>query len=272
MIKCVHFLNLTIIANSFGLNVCWYIKKPTPSLTAYYGSARNYLGFETMNRIFGYGNNKTHEQLMLDSSKAMEQAQQGLTSRVSQLDTQISQLNFQLSNLQKKISNTKSSMGQKPLRQQALKLLNKRKQLESMRDQLDSQSWSMTQAQMTTDNLKNTMVTVNALKQTNKALKQQYSKINIDKIQDMQDEMLDLIEQGEELQEVLAMQNQDIDELSESELDAELEALGENDLMGEFDLATGEATEDLPSYLNNAMPKFVEDEPVENQPNLETAT
>ncbi|BAO37784.1 hypothetical protein C6P41_003645 [Kluyveromyces marxianus] len=224
-----------------------------------------------MNRIFGYGNRKTHEQMMLDSSKAIDQAQSGLAGRVSQLDTQISQLNFQLSTLQKKISNTKSTMGQKPLRQRALKLLNKRKQLEAMRDQLDSQSWSMSQVQMTTDNLKNTMVTVNALKQTNQALKQQYSKINIDKIQDMQDEMMDLIEQGDELQEVLAMQNQDIDDISESELDAELEALGEEDLMEDLDLNDAEANGELPSYLNNAMPQFVDDEPIEDKPALETA-
>ncbi|KAG0675515.1 hypothetical protein C6P43_004842 [Kluyveromyces marxianus] len=208
---------------------------------------------------------------MLDSSKAIDQAQSGLAGRVSQLDTQISQLNFQLSTLQKKISNTKSTMGQKPLRQRALKLLNKRKQLEAMRDQLDSQSWSMSQVQMTTDNLKNTMVTVNALKQTNQALKQQYSKINIDKIQDMQDEMMDLIEQGDELQEVLAMQNQDIDDISESELDAELEALGEEDLMEDLDLNDAEANGELPSYLNNAMPQFVDDEPIEDKPALETA-
>lgn len=224
-----------------------------------------------MNRIFGYGNRKTHEQMMLDSSKAIDQAQSGLAGRVSQLDTQISQLNFQLSTLQKKISNTKSTMGQKPLRQRALKLLNKRKQLEAMRDQLDSQSWSMSQVQMTTDNLKNTMVTVNALKQTNQALKQQYSKINIDKIKDMQDEMMDLIEQGDELQEVLAMQNQDIDDISESELDAELEALGEEDLMEDLDLNDAEANGELPSYLNNAMPQFVDDEPIEDKPALETA-
>lgn len=224
-----------------------------------------------MNRIFGYGNRKTHEQMMLDSSKAIDQAQSGLAGRVSQLDTQISQLNFQLSTLQKKISNTKSTMGQKPLRQRALKLLNKRKQLEAMRDQLDSQSWSMSQVQMTTDNLKNTMVTVNALKQTNQALKQQYSKINIDKIQDMQDEMMDLIEQGDELQEVLAMQNQDIDDISESELDAELEALGEENLMEDLDLNDAEANGELPSYLNNAMPQFVDDEPIEDKPALETA-
>ena len=97
-----------------------------------------------MNRLFGYGNKKSHDQLLQESNQAMNQAQQGLQSRVSQLDTQISQLNFQLQTIQRKISSSKSSLGQRPLRQQALKLLNKRKQLQGMRDSLDSQSWSMT--------------------------------------------------------------------------------------------------------------------------------
>lgn len=225
-----------------------------------------------MNRIFGYGNKKTHDQLLQESGRAMDQAQQGLQERVSQLDTQISQLNFQLQSLQKKISSSRSSAGQRPLRQQALKLLNKRKKLEQMRDSLDSQSWSMSQAQMTSDNLKNTMITVNALKQTNKALKSQYGKINIDKLQDMQDEMMDLIEQGDELQEILAMNtmNGDIEDVDESELDAELDALADEELAipGLEDSGV-----DIPSYLSGTVPEFIDEVPQEENANkaLESA-
>ncbi|QLG75002.1 hypothetical protein HG535_0H03290 [Zygotorulaspora mrakii] len=219
-----------------------------------------------MNRVFGYGNKKTHDQLLQESGRAMDQAQQGLQERVSQLDTQISQLNFQLQSLQKKISSARSSAGQRPLRQQALKLLNKRKKLEQMRDSLDSQSWSMSQAQMTSDNLKNTMITVNALKQTNKALKSQYGKINIDKLQDMQDEMMDLIEQGDELQEILSANtlNGDIEDIDESELDAELDALGEEDLTVP---GIEESGIDMPSYLSGAVPQFIDEEPQEETTN-----
>ncbi|SCU94228.1 LAME_0F06634g1_1 [Lachancea meyersii CBS 8951] len=229
-----------------------------------------------MNRIFGYGGRKTHDQLLQDSNKAMNDAQQSMQERISGLDTQISQLNAQLQAIQRKIAETSSAGGQKPLRQRALKLLNKRKQLESMRDSLDAQSWSMNQAQMTSDNLKNTMVTVNALKQTNKALKAQYGKINVEKLQDMQDEMLDLVEQGEELQQVLAMGSgaQDIDDISETELDAELEALGD-DIMLQGDMAgfESEAAGEIPAYLSGTIPHFVDEEPAKELPGkLETAT
>lgn len=204
---------------------------------------------------------KSHNQLLQESNQSMNQAQQSLSNRISQLDTQIAQLNFQLQNIQKNLQ--RSNNKQPSLRKQALKILNKRKQLENMKDSLDSQSWSMTQAQLTNDNLQNTMITINALKQTNNAMKAQYGKINIDKLQDMQDEMLDLIEQGDELQEVLAMNNNsgELDDISDAELDAELDALAQED----FTLPTSENSlgNDMPSYLlgANAPPAFIDEEP-----------
>ena len=94
-------------------------------------------------------------------------------------------------------------------------------------------------------------------------MKAQYGKINIDKLQDMQDEMLDLIEQGDELQEVLAMNNNsgELDDISDAELDAELDALAQED----FTLPTSENSlgNDMPSYLlgANAPPAFIDEEP-----------
>ena len=222
-----------------------------------------------MNRIFGYGNKKTHEQLMKESNQAMTQAQQGLQSKISQLDTQISQINMQLQTIQKRLSNIKSSSGQKPLRSQALKLLNKRKKLEQMRESLDNQDWSMTQSKMMSDTLANTMVSVNALKQSNAALKAQYGKIDIDKLEDMQDEMVDLIEKGEELQNALNMNSNslEIDDIDDTELDAELDALAEDNLMNFNDnelndlLETNGTNTGIPSYLSNAIPQFIDEEP-----------
>ena len=98
-----------------------------------------------------------------------------------------------------------------------------------MRESLDNQDWSMQQAQMMSDTLQNTMLSVNALTQSNKALRAQYGKINVEKLEDMQDEMAELLEKGEELQSALHLNADfaDVDDISESELDAELEALAE---------------------------------------------
>ena len=45
------------------------------------------------------------------------------------------------------------------------------------------QSFNMEQTSFATENLKNTVTTVNAMKQANKQLKKQYKKVNIDKIE-----------------------------------------------------------------------------------------
>ncbi|KAF8244221.1 hypothetical protein K440DRAFT_610485 [Wilcoxina mikolae CBS 423.85] len=48
------------------------------------------------------------------------------------------------------------------------------------------------------------MVTVDAMKTTNKELKKQYGKVNIDKIEQMQDEMADLMDIGNDIQESIS--------------------------------------------------------------------
>ena len=80
---------------------------------------------------------------------------------------------------------------------------------------------------MMQDNLKNVMTTVDAMKTTNKALKSQYGKIDIDKIERMQDEMQDLMEVGNEINESISRAYDVPEDVDEAELDAELEALGE---------------------------------------------
>ncbi|KAL9008586.1 MAG: hypothetical protein Q9173_006303, partial [Seirophora scorigena] len=84
--------------------------------------------------------------------------------------------------------------GKSALRAKALKVLQRRKQLEGQRDSLSQQSWNMTQASMMTDNLANTMATVDAMKGASKSLRKQYGKIDVDKIERLQDEMAELME------------------------------------------------------------------------------
>ena len=54
---------------------------------------------------------------------------------------------------------------------------------ESQLAQLTQQTFNMESAALATENLRNTMATVDAMKQTQKELKKQYGKIDIDKIE-----------------------------------------------------------------------------------------
>lgn len=152
--------------------------------------------------------------------------------------------------------------GKSALRQKALKVLQRRKQYEAQRDQLSQQSWNMEQAGMMQDNLKNVMTTVDAMKTTTKTLKKQYGKIDIDQIERMQDEMADLMEVGNEIQESISRAYDIPEDVDEAELDAELEALGDEVM---FENQVGE--EAVPSFLQDevAPPTFVDAPPEENK-------
>lgn len=209
-----------------------------------------------MNRLFG-SKSTVPKPTLNDAINSIDE-------RTGSLDVKLSKINSELLTYQQKISRMKDGPGKLALKQKALKLLRQRKQIEAQKDQLENQLWNMTQASMTTDNLKNTVITMDAMKSANKALKAQYGKINIDKIEQLQDEMLDLIDKLNELQESLLMSYDAPDEISELELDAELDALGEE---MDFELEMNESGLGVPSYLNDAegtknLPAFI-DEPEE---------
>lgn len=147
--------------------------------------------------------------------------------------------------------------GKNAIKQKAIKVLQQRKMYESQKDQLQQQSWNMEQAGMMQDNLKNTMATVDAMKTTQKELRKQYGKVNIDKIEKMQDEMADLMDMGNDIQESISRSYDVPEDVDEAELDAELEALGED---VEFDMGVGE---EMPSYLqeNSGVPSFIDEAP-----------
>ena len=154
--------------------------------------------------------------------------------------------------------------GKSALKQKCLKLLQRRKQYEAQRDQYEQQSWNLSQASMMTDNLKNTMATVDVMKQTNKDLKRQFGKMDVDKLERMQDEMADLIEQGNEIQEAMGRSYDVPEEVDEAELDAELEALGEEAEMegaGGLGMSMGIGSGQEPGFLVDEVPQFVDEPP-----------
>jgi charged multivesicular body protein 5 len=208
-----------------------------------------------MNRLFGSKSTVP--------KPSLNDAVKNIDERVGSLDVRLSKINAELSTYQQKISRMRDGPGKSALKQKALKLLRQRKQIEGQKDQLENQSWNMTQASMTTDNLQNTMITIDAMKTANKQLKQTYGKIDIDKIEALQEEMLDLIEKSNDLQESMSMSYDVPDEISESELDAELDALGEEI---DFENEMAESGVGMPSYLNEDLvaegnlPTFIDEQ------------
>ncbi|KFH40771.1 Charged multivesicular body protein-like protein [Hapsidospora chrysogenum ATCC 11550] len=180
-----------------------------------------------------------------------------IDTRVASIDTKLKALNGELSAYQEKLSKMREGPGKQAIKQKALKVLQKRKAYEAEKDKLESQVWNMEQAQSMQDNLKNVMTQVDAMKTTNKELRKQYGKIDIDKIERLQDEMADLMDVGNDIQESLARSYDIPDEVDESELDAELEALG---MEQELEQELGGGT--VPGFLQDeVVPEFVDEPP-----------
>ncbi len=81
------------------------------------------------------------------------------------------------------MSKMKEGPGKNAIKQRALRVLQQKKMYEGQRDQIMQQTFTMEQASLAQDNMKNTMVMVDAMKTTNQVLKQQYGKMDVHKIE-----------------------------------------------------------------------------------------
>ncbi|KAJ2722430.1 Vacuolar protein-sorting-associated protein 60 [Coemansia sp. Benny D115] len=194
-----------------------------------------------MNRIFGMSKGKAPKPTLDDAISSTD-------ARVTAVEAKIKKLDGELARFRDQLNKLREGPGKNTVKQRALRTLQQKKMYESQRDQLMQQSFNMESAVFATENIKNTMSTMQAMQDANKAMKKQYKNVNIDKIYDMQDEMADLLEQANEVQELMGRSYNLPEDVDEHDLEAELDALGD-DL--DFE-------EEVPSYLNDAMPTMPE--------------
>lgn len=84
------------------------------------------------------------------------------------------------SNFARRCSKT---LQQDAIQQRALRTLKQKRMYESQLAQLNQQVFNMESAALTTENMRNTMATFDAMQQANKEMKKQYGKFDIDKIE-----------------------------------------------------------------------------------------
>lgn len=220
-----------------------------------------------MNRLFGAKNNAPKPTLnsaianvcasIASEWRAPTDVPQ-VDGRIEAVDVKLAKLNGELTVYQQRLAKMRDGPGKNAIKQKALKVLQQRKMYEGQRDQLQQQSWNMEQAGMMQDNLKNTLTTVDAMKTTSKELRKQYGKVDIDKIERMQDELADLMDMGNDIQESISRSYDVPEEVDEAELDAELEALGEEVALE----GVGEG-QGLPSFMvdESGPPQFIDEPP-----------
>lgn len=208
-----------------------------------------------MRRLFGFSQSKPKPDL--------QQAIASTDARTDATQAKISRLDAELGRYRDQMKKMREGPGMSAVQQRAIRVLRQKRMYEAQMEQLIQQSFNMEQSIMATDNLRNTMATVDAMQQANKDLKRTYRNVNVDKIERIQDEMEDLLEQSGALQETLSRSYAMPDDIDEQELEAELEALEEEPL---------EQESEMPSYLQHttgafpAHPDYVDELPTESEP------
>eukprot|EP00158_Paraphelidium_tribonemae_P002080 Partr_v1_DN25106_c0_g1_i1_m76977 putative Charged multivesicular body protein len=205
-----------------------------------------------MNRFFGSAKPRAPKATLGDAIASTDNRVDGVEVKIKRLDAELVKYRDQMKKM-------REGPAKNAVKQKAMRVLQQKKMYEGQRDQMMQQSFNMEQTQFTTENLKNTITTVEAMKMGAKEMKQQYKKINIDKIDSLHDEMEDLMDQAGEIQEALGRTYGTPEYLDEADLEAELDALGDELMM----------EEDVPTYLDepaSSVPSYVDATPASTQP------
>lgn len=209
--------------------------------------------------------------LGLSQNKAKPDLQQAISSTESRADAtyaKISRLDAELGRYRDQMKRMREGPGKAAVQQRAMRVLKQKRMYESQIEQLTQQSFNMEQSMMTTENLRNTMATVDAMQQANKELRKTYGNLDVDKIERIQDDMEDLLEQSNALQETMSRSYALPDDIDETELEAELEALYVCSTTDPREEEPAEQEFEVPAYLQHAtaapaQPDFVDELPSE---------
>jgi charged multivesicular body protein 5 len=172
-----------------------------------------------MNRLFGKGGKK-------EPAPSISDCIANVDSRGESIDKKIARLDQDLGKYKEQMKKMREGPAKNAIKQKALRVLKQRKMYEGQRDNLMQQSFNMEQTNFATQMLKDTKTTVDAMKMGVKEMKREYKKVNIDDIENMQDELEDMLDQANDVQEALG-RSYGVPDVDESELEAELEALGD---------------------------------------------
>uniref|UniRef100_A0A8C9SRW3 Charged multivesicular body protein 5 n=1 Tax=Scleropages formosus TaxID=113540 RepID=A0A8C9SRW3_SCLFO len=195
-----------------------------------------------MNRIFGRGKAKGPPPNLSDCIGTVDARAESVDKKIARLDAELVKYRDQM-----------KKMRDGPSKVNCLTLRVCR--YEGQRDNLMQQSFNMEQANYTIQTLKDTKTTVDAMKVGAKEMKKAYKQVKIDQIEDLQDQLEDMMEDANEVQEALS-RSYGTPEIDEDDLEAELDALGDELLMDNDNSYLDEASapaipEGMPSERTN---------------------
>lgn len=186
-----------------------------------------------MNRIFGSGKPKAPPPNLTDCIGTVDSRTESTEKKIAKLDAELAKYKDQMKKM-------RDGPSKNMVKQKAMRVLKQKRMYEGQKDNLMQQSFNMEQANYTISTLKDTKTTVDAMKTGLKEMKKAYKHVDINKIENLQDDLEDMMEDANEIQETLG-RSYGTPDIDEADLEAELDALGDEFLM-----------DDDSSYLDEA--------------------
>jgi charged multivesicular body protein 5 len=172
-----------------------------------------------MNRLFGSSKPKAPPPNLNDCIASIDSRGESVEKKISKLDQELAKYSDQMKKM-------KEGPAKNAVKQKALRVLKQKKVYEGQREMLSNQSFNIEQQNMAIQSMKDTKTTVQAMQMGLKEMKKEYKNIDLNKIENLQDDMADILEQANEVQDIMG-RTYGMPEVDESELEAELEALGD---------------------------------------------
>ncbi|CRH01508.1 vacuolar-sorting protein SNF7, putative [Plasmodium relictum] len=157
----------------------------------------------------------------------LDEAYGNLEKNVKSIDENIEKYNKELQIIKQKIEEEKKKNPVNKytinnLRNKAANLIKKKKVYENNKENTLGIQFNIDQIKFANDNVQMSIDTCKALKNTSKVLKKNIKKVNISKIEKLQDDIYDYMEEAKEIGEILSSSYEIPLDLDENEIDAEL--------------------------------------------------
>ncbi|XP_062849151.1 charged multivesicular body protein 5 [Trichomycterus rosablanca] len=185
-----------------------------------------------MNRLFGRSR--------IQAPPSLSECISNVDGRAEVIEKKIARIDSELIKYKEQMKKMREGPAKDAVKQKAMRVLKQKRLYEGQRDQLAQQSFNMEQANYTIQSLKDTKTTIEAMKIGAKEMKKAYKQVKMDQIEDLQDQLEDMMEEADEVQEALS-RSYGTPDIDEDELEAELDALGDELLL-----------DDDSSYLDEA--------------------
>ncbi|EKX72322.1 conserved hypothetical protein [Theileria equi strain WA] len=176
---------------------------------------------------------------------SLEETSGQIGEKISALDAKINACNLELAKIKTAMASARAPSATSLAKKKASEILQRRKVYETQRDSLVATQLNIDRSEYTHAQIKTANLMKDALATSLKTMKKEAKKVNLAKIEKLQDEIEDMNMYAEEISDVLGRQYEVPEDIDEGTLDLEFSMLDESILDEAFNSLEENATSNL---------------------------